>query len=72
MQLSALNRICWAGDGCIGLAAADLAKDIYAVSGLSVAVEEGIAPDAGVICVGTTENTAFLAAVEGFFKQLPQ
>lgn len=72
MKLSAINRLCWVGDGCIGLAAQDLARDILAVSGVCVTVEEGGLPQSGAICVGTVQDAAFLDAARDYFPRLPE
>lgn len=68
MKLSVLKKICWWGDGCIGLAAEDLARDIYAVSGLRLPVEEGAVTGAGILSVGIT---GVLPEADGFFDALP-
>ena len=53
MELSVLKKICWWGDGCIGLAAEDLARDIFSVSGIHLPVEEGACYGPGILSVGT-------------------
>lgn len=71
MNLSCLKKICWHGDECIGLAVRDLARDILAVSGIALPVEESVCVEEGVLSVGTVQDAAYTQAAKEYFDELP-
>ena len=71
MKLSELTAIHWFGDGCIGLAAKDLARDIKIVAGMDLPVEESCKTGKGILSVGTVKEAEYLAEAKGYFSALP-
>lgn len=71
MKLSSLQAIHWYGDGCIGLAAADLARDIREVAGISLPVVESPYIGPGILSAGTVREPEYCRQAAAYFAEPP-